>query len=98
MQKAARLDHDHLWHPFTQQREWVAEDPLMIEGGEGAALIDSEGRRGLACASSRWCNVRRHRHPQIEQPLREQLDRVAHSTMLGFCPPGAAELAGRLVE
>ena len=35
MEKAARLDHDHLWHPFTQRRDWVAEDPLMIERGRG---------------------------------------------------------------
>ena len=43
MEKAARLDHAHLWHPFTQQRDWVEEEPLMVEGAEGTELIDSEG-------------------------------------------------------
>src|SRR5215510_9686258 len=47
MEDAARLDHDHLWHPFTQQRDWVAEEPLMIEAAEGNELIDTEGRRYL---------------------------------------------------
>jgi adenosylmethionine---8-amino-7-oxononanoate aminotransferase len=98
MQNAARLDHEHLWHPFTQQRDWVAEEPLMIEAAEGTELIDSEGRRYLDGVSSLWCNVHGHRHPAIDEAVREQLDRVAHSSMLGLSHPGAAELATRLVE
>jgi adenosylmethionine---8-amino-7-oxononanoate aminotransferase len=98
MHKAARLDHDHLWHPFTQQRGWVEEEPLMIESAEGTELIDSEGRRYLDGVSSLWCNVHGHRHPAIDEAVRQQLDRVAHSTMLGLSHPGAAELAGRLVD
>ena len=44
MSTEAQLDHGHVWHPFTQQRDWVAEEPLMIERGEGNELIDSEGK------------------------------------------------------
>jgi adenosylmethionine---8-amino-7-oxononanoate aminotransferase len=98
MEKAAQLDHDHLWHPFTQQREWVNEEPLMIEAAEGSELIDTQGRRYLDGVSSLWCNVHGHRHPAIDEAVREQLDRVAHSTMLGLSHPPAAELARRLVE
>jgi adenosylmethionine-8-amino-7-oxononanoate aminotransferase len=98
MEKAARLDHDHLWHPFTQQRDWIEEEPLMIESAEGTELIDAEGRRYLDGVSSLWCNVHGHRHPAIDVAVREQLDRVAHSTMLGLSHRGAAELAARLVE
>jgi adenosylmethionine-8-amino-7-oxononanoate aminotransferase len=98
MEKAARFDHDHLWHPFTQQRDWVEEEPLMIEAAEGTELVDSQGRRYLDGVSSLWCNVHGHRHPEIDGAVREQLDRVAHSTMLGLSHPGAAALARRLVE
>jgi len=98
MQNAARLDHDHLWHPFTQQRDWVDAEPLMITSAEGTELIDSEGRRYLDGVSSLWCNVHGHGHPAIDIAVRNQLDRVAHSTMLGLSHPGAAELAGRLVD
>jgi adenosylmethionine-8-amino-7-oxononanoate aminotransferase len=48
--------------------------------------------------SSLWCNVHGHRHPRIDAALRDQLDRVAHSTMLGLSHPSAIELARRLVE
>src|SRR3954449_1456609 len=98
MEKSARLDHDHLWHPFTQQRDWTDEEPLMIESAEGTELIDREGRRYIDGVSSLWCNVHGHRHPVIDAAVREQLERVAHSTMLGLSHRGAAELASRLVE
>ena len=94
----AQLDRDHLWHPFTQQRGWVEEEPLMIERAEGTDLIDSDGRRYIDGVSSLWCNVHGHGHPGIDAALGEQLGRVAHSTMLGLSHPGGAELAGRLVD
>ncbi len=92
-----QLDRDHLWHPFTQQQSWCEEEPLVIERAEGSQLIDTEGRRYLDGASSLWCNVHGHRHPDIDQALRDQLSRVAHSTMLGLSHPSATELAARLV-
>jgi adenosylmethionine-8-amino-7-oxononanoate aminotransferase len=94
----AQLDRDHLWHPFTQQQGWVEEEPLMIERAEGAQLIDSDGRRYIDGVSSLWCNVHGHRHPGIDAAVREQLGRVAHSTMLGLSHPAGAELAAKLIE
>ena len=70
----------------------------MIEGADGTDLMDEDGRRYIDGVSSLWCNVHGHRHPVIDAAVREQLDRVAHSTMLGLTHPGAAELAARLVE
>jgi adenosylmethionine---8-amino-7-oxononanoate aminotransferase len=93
-----QLDRDHLWHPFTQQQGWVEEEPLMIESAEGTQLVDRDGRRYIDGVSSLWCNVHGHRHAGIDAALTEQLGRVAHSTMLGLSHPGAADLAGRLVE
>ncbi len=94
----AKLDHDHIWHPFTQQQGWSEEVPLVIEQGEGSWLVDTEGRRYIDGTSALWCNVHGHRHPAIDRAVREQLDRIAHSTMLGLTHPGATELAARLVE
>src|SRR5688500_15619399 len=94
---SASLDHSHVWHPFTQQRDWCDEEPLVIERGEGTDLSGSDGRRYIDGVSSLWCNVHGHRHPGIDKAVRDQLDRVAHSTMLGLTHPLAAELAARLV-
>jgi adenosylmethionine-8-amino-7-oxononanoate aminotransferase len=94
----AELDRRFLWHPFTQMREWLAAEPLVIEAADGNFLIDTEGRRYLDGVSSLWCNVHGHRRREIDQAIRDQLERVAHSTMLGLTHPGAAELAQRLVS
>jgi adenosylmethionine---8-amino-7-oxononanoate aminotransferase len=94
----AQLDRDHLWHPFTQQRGWREEEPLLIERGEGSYLFDIDGRRYLDGVSSLWCNVHGHRHAGIDAAVAEQLGKVAHSTMLGLSHPAGAELAARLVD
>jgi len=93
----AQLDRDCVWHPFTQQQGWSEEEPLMIERGEGSCLFDTKGRRYLDGTAALWCNVHGHRHPTIDRAVREQLDRVAHTTMLGLSHPVATELAARLV-
>jgi adenosylmethionine---8-amino-7-oxononanoate aminotransferase len=91
-------DRAHLWHPFTQQRGWTEEPPLVVDRAEGTWLIDVEGRRYIDGVSSLWCNVHGHRHPRIDGAVRAQLDRVAHSTMLGLTHRPAIELARRLVD
>jgi adenosylmethionine-8-amino-7-oxononanoate aminotransferase len=90
-------DRTFVWHPFTQQRGWTEEEPVVVQSAEGCELIDSEGRRYIDGVSSLWCNVHGHRHPTIDAAVRTQLDRVAHSTMLGLSHPPAIELAERLV-
>ena len=70
----------------------------MVESAEGVELVDTDGRRYIDGVSSLWCNVHGHRHPRIDAAVRDQLDRVAHSTMLGLSHPPAVELARRLVE
>jgi adenosylmethionine-8-amino-7-oxononanoate aminotransferase len=94
----AAADRSYLWHPFTQQRGWATEQPVIIERGEGTDLIDVEGNRYIDGVSSLWCNVHGHAHPRIDAAVREQLSKVAHSTMLGLSHRPAIELAQRLVE
>ncbi|HSJ18927.1 MAG TPA: adenosylmethionine--8-amino-7-oxononanoate transaminase [Solirubrobacterales bacterium] len=97
MPTIGELDHRHLWHPFTQMRDWCREEPTVIDRAEGTDLIDAEGRRYIDGVSSLWCSVHGHRHPLIDRAVHAQLDRVAHSTLLGLTHEPAAELAGRLV-
>src|SRR5580700_1379031 len=91
-------DHRFLWHPFTQMRTWMSEDPLIIERGEGNYLIDVEGRRYLDGVSSLWCNVHGHSKAELDRALNQQIDRIAHSTMLGLTNVPAIELARALIE
>ena len=94
----ADLDRQHLWHPFTQQQGWSEEDFPIIERAEDTTLYDTEGNAYIDGVSSLWCNVHGHRHPAIDAAIKDQLDRVAHTTMLGLSHAPAAELAKRLVD
>ncbi len=90
-------DKKYLWHPFTQMQDWEKEDILVIERGDGVYVQDTRGRRYLDGVSSLWCNVHGHRVPELDQALREQLDKIAHSTFLGLSNVPAIELAEKLV-
>jgi adenosylmethionine-8-amino-7-oxononanoate aminotransferase len=91
------LDREVLWHPFTQQQGWIAEEAPIIERGEGCTLYDTDGTAYLDGVSSLWCTVHGHRHPALDAAVRAQLDRVAHTTMLGLSHPPAIELAEKLL-
>ncbi|MSO20502.1 MAG: adenosylmethionine--8-amino-7-oxononanoate transaminase [Acidobacteria bacterium] len=91
-------DHEHSWHPFTQMREWMAEDPLFIERGDGNYLIASDGRRYFDATSSLWCNLHGHGRPEIVAAIAGQAAQLAHSTMLGLSNLPATELAKRLID
>ncbi len=93
-----RADQAHVWHPFTPMGLWLDEPPLVIERGEGFELIDTDGRRYIDGVSSLWCNVHGHRVAELDAAVREQLDRIAHSTLLGLAGPPSIELAERLVK
>jgi adenosylmethionine-8-amino-7-oxononanoate aminotransferase len=92
-------DRRHIWHPFTQQRGWCEEEPpLLIDRAAGTNLYDVDGNAYIDGVSSLWCNVHGHRHPAIDSAIRAQLDRVAHSTMLGLTHEPAVDLARKLLS
>jgi adenosylmethionine-8-amino-7-oxononanoate aminotransferase len=94
-------DKAALWHPFTPMKPWLAEedgDGRIIAAGEGFELIDTHGRRYIDGFSSLWCNLHGHRVGPIDQAVRRQLDRIAHSTLLGHGSAPSIELAERLVR
>jgi adenosylmethionine---8-amino-7-oxononanoate aminotransferase len=94
----ARLDNDHVWHPYTQMAEYSATDPLVVVEGEGRKLKDAKGRWYYDGTSSIWLNVHGHRVPEIDAAIIEQLGKVAHSTLLGQANEPSILLARELVE
>lgn len=91
-------DRTHVWHPFTPMREYCREQTPVIAAGDGFYLMDTDGRRYLDGVSSLWCNVHGHRVPEIDSAIRNQLDQIAHSTLLGLANVPATLLARELVR
>lgn len=97
-QQLAAKDKQYVWHPFTQMQEWLADTPIVIERAEGNYLLDTNGKRYLDGVSSLWVTVHGHRRAEIDDAIRAQLERVAHSTLLGLANVPSIELAERLVN
>src|SRR5258706_9577362 len=89
-------DRRFVWHPFTQMQTFT--EPLVIERAEGNELIDTSGQRYLDGVSSLWLTVHGHRRKELNDAIRAQLDRVAHSTLLGLANVPSIELAERLIS
>jgi len=98
MNKLAKLDHQFVWHPFTQMRDWLKREPVIIVAGKGAVLRDMHGREYLDANSSIWTNLHGHNHPRIDAAIQRQLKKIAHSSALGVANEPASLLAAKLVH
>jgi adenosylmethionine-8-amino-7-oxononanoate aminotransferase len=98
MNKFAQLDRKFVWHPFTQMRDWLAREPIVIASGNRAVLHDVRGREYLDANSSIWTNLHGHRNSKINAAISRQLKKIAHSSALGYANEPASLLAERLVK
>src|SRR5207253_4204082 len=98
MHKLAKLDHQYIWHPFTQMQDWLKREPIVIISGKGSVLRDANGKKYLDANSSIWTNLHGHAHPKINAAIRRQLKKIAHSSALGLANEPAGLLAKQLVE
>ncbi|MDQ1430179.1 MAG: adenosylmethionine---8-amino-7-oxononanoate aminotransferase [Actinomycetota bacterium] len=87
-----------VWHGFTQMNTFAENAPVLVERAEGHELIDVDGRRYLDAISSLWVNTLGHHVPELDDAIREQLERGAHSTMLGNGNVVVVELAEALAR
>ena len=87
----------YLWNPFTQMKTYLAEEPVVIERGEGVKLFDVNGVEYYDGNSSLWVNVHGHNRPELNEAIGRQLEQISHSTLLGMANVPAVELAERLV-
>ncbi|MGC3959020.1 MAG: adenosylmethionine--8-amino-7-oxononanoate transaminase [Verrucomicrobiota bacterium] len=98
MHPLAQLDHAHVWHPFTQMRDWLKREPIVITSGKGAVLRDIHGKKYLDANSSIWTNLHGHQHPKINTAIARQLKKISHSSALGFANEPASVLSSELVK
>lgn len=91
-------DAARVWHGFTQMASYAANAPVIVERGEGHYLVDVDGKRYLDAISSLWVTTLGHRVPELDEALRAQVDRIAHSTLLGNGNVAVIELAEALAE
>ncbi|MED4517219.1 adenosylmethionine--8-amino-7-oxononanoate transaminase [Bacillus subtilis] len=87
----------HLWLPFTQMKDYD-ENPLIIESGTGIKVKDINGKEYYDGFSSVWLNVHGHRKKELDDAIKKQLGKIAHSTLLGMTNVPATQLAETLID
>ncbi len=92
------LNHRYLWQPFTQMKDWLAEEPLFIVSGKRCVLKDIDGKEYIDGTSSLWVNIHGHNVEEINEAIRKQIEQIAHSTSLGLASVPATLLAEKLIS
>jgi adenosylmethionine-8-amino-7-oxononanoate aminotransferase len=88
-----------IWHPCTQMHDHARGVPMTpIARGDGAWLVDANGKRYLDAISSWWTNLFGHANPRIAAALKDQLDRIEHVIFAGFTHEPAIRLAEELLR
>ena len=96
--KIQEYDLKYIWHPFTQMKEYQEQSPIVIEDSDGVYLIDSDGKKYIDGVSSLWVNIHGHKSKEINNAIKQQIDKIAHSTLLGITNPSASILAKKLID
>jgi len=98
MRDPQSIDKQYLWHPFTQMQDWIENEQLVIEKGKGTYLYDTKGKRYLDGISSLWVTVHGHHRKELNQAITKQLNKIAHTTLLGLANLPSIELAEKLIK
>jgi adenosylmethionine---8-amino-7-oxononanoate aminotransferase len=93
-----KTDKTFIWHPFTQMKDWFNDKPLIITEGRDCFIKDAYGNWYLDGVSSLWVNIHGHRRVEIDNAIRSQLDKIAHTTLLGLSNIPSTELADKLIS
>lgn len=91
-------DKNYIWHPFTQMKYWLQEEPTIIVEGKDCFIKDIDGKWYLDGVSSLWVNIHGHRRAEIDEAVKAQLNKIAHSTLLGLSNEPSIVLAKKLAE
>jgi len=99
MNKWLKNDLRFIWHPYTQMKDCLKEQPpILIKRANGIKLYDSDGNFYYDTISSWWCNVHGHNHPRIKAAIKKQLDSLEHVLFAGFTHEPAILLAQKLIS
>ena len=94
----AERDLAVVWHPCTQMKDHEQLPLVPIARGEGAWLVDFDGRRYLDAISSWWVNLFGHANPRINAAVRAQLESLEQVILAGFTHEPIVRLSERLVR
>lgn len=91
-------DHQHVWHPCSQMKDYEIFKPLIIERAEGNYFHLSDGRKIIDAISSWWCKSLGHSNPRLKQALLRQLDQFEHVILANTTNEAVVQLSEKLAS
>jgi 4-aminobutyrate aminotransferase-like enzyme len=92
-----RVDREHLVHPLSHPADHAR--PLVIVRGEGAEIIDANGKRYFDALSGLWNVHVGHGRTELAQVAAEQMGTLAfNNNYVGFVNIPSTRLAEKLIE
>lgn len=90
-----------LWYPYAQMENLERNYKVLMGKGPYITvenLKNGEKKELLDGISSWWCAVHGYNNAEINEAIKEQLDKIAHVMLGGLTHQWALELADKLVE
>ncbi len=97
VQDALREDLEHVWHPLTQHKVLEKQPPKVIVGGQGATIVDADGREYLDAMAGLWCVNAGYGRKEIADAVYHQMTQLAYFPHTQINIP-AAQLSGKVAE
>ena len=89
----------HIWHPMAHPAEMRANPPKIINGAEGAEVIDLQGHRVLDAVGGLWNVNLGYSCEPIKKAIRDQLDQLPYySAFRGTTTSPLIQLSYEIVE
>lgn len=90
-------DLKYIWHPAQQMKDAEVFPPVVIDHGKGCYLYDTNGKEYIDIISSWWCNLLGHANEEINDAIKDQLDKLEHVIFANFSHRPAIELCQTLL-
>lgn len=90
------IDRKHIWHPYSSIH---SSAPLyVVEEAHGSRIHLKTGEVLIDGMSSWWSTLHGYNHPELNQAIASQTEKMAHVMFGGLTHEPAAKLAKQLVD
>lgn len=84
-----------IWYPYEQMK--TMRQPYKILDAEGVYLY-TEDQKLIDSVSSWWCMIHGYKHPELNEAIKNQVDRFSHVMLGGLTHEPVQRLAAKLRE